>query len=294
VGTVRHRQLVNVLSTAIALQMAVALVALSARAGRNIDREAQARPATGAAATRTAGGVLAGGNFARRRGAERTSLTTAPTTPPTTATVGRTSAPLAESTVTTVSPATTTTTGNPTRTPSAAVPAGVPESSGSLADPVGDAFVHGAPASVIEGRADIVQAGADYETDRITFSVQVKRPSDPRQDERWAADGTSAVWAIDTNGDAVPDYRARYSFVDDDNLGGDVSRAGDGSRIVCTVAATYSARGYKLTLDPACLGSPSSFTYRVTIHYATDPSGVNPAVASDVAPDHGLFSPVAR
>jgi uncharacterized protein RhaS with RHS repeats len=123
--------------------------------------------------------------------------------------------------------------------------------------------------------------------------MQVQQPTDPRQDKRWAGDSTFAMWAVDTNGNGVPDFEIQYSF-DGTGLGGSVSRPGDESApSVCKVsAATYGPDGYSVTVDPACLGNPASFSYRATIYYDTNPKDDNADVVSDVAPNGGMSFPV--
>jgi hypothetical protein len=164
-----------------------------------------------------------------------------------------------------------------------------------MADPTGDTFVDGTQDPLTEARADIVRTGASYAPGAITFAMQVKQPNDPRQDERWAGDSTFAVWAVDTNRDGTPDYEIQFTS-DGSGLGGSVERAGDEvSPSVCEAsAAGYGADGYTVTVDPACLGNPKSFSYRATIYYDTNPQDENSNVASDVTPNGGLSFPITR
>ncbi|HEV7864596.1 MAG TPA: hypothetical protein VGR20_17950 [Acidimicrobiia bacterium] len=161
-----------------------------------------------------------------------------------------------------------------------------------MADPVGDTFVDGTQRPITESRGDIVQTGAAYGPGGLTFSMQVHRPADPRQDSRWSGDSTFALWEADTNGDAVTDYEIQF-YIDEGSFGGSVSRPGDpaGSSL-CDVAATYGSDGYSVTIDPTCLGKPASFAYRATMYYDTNPKDENADVVSDVAPNGGLSFPV--
>ncbi|HYT38719.1 MAG TPA: hypothetical protein VEN99_04370 [Acidimicrobiia bacterium] len=164
-----------------------------------------------------------------------------------------------------------------------------------MADPAGDTFVDGTNDPITESRADIVRTAAGYGPGGITFTMQVQTPGDPRQDKKWSSASTFVDWAVDTNGDGQPDYEIQYSL-DAGTLGGDVSRPGDetGATLCNVSAATYGADGYSITVDPACLGNPGSFSYRTTMYYDTNPKDDNADVASDVAPNGGMSFPIAR
>jgi hypothetical protein len=325
VGPVRHRRLINLLSMAVALQLAVSLVVLATRAGRDIGPRS---PAELSAKASQNGSILAGGTFTRRRGSKTPSgsagttatsaVTTAPAPPQTTATSAQpavttpptgspaTTKPAPESTTTTSRPsgATRTTSGTAPTTTSAPAPAAAtgaaaatPDAGrpGVLSDPDGDTFVDGSQKPVSESRADIVKAGAAYGPGGVTFAMQVKRPTDPRTDERWAADSTYAQWSVDTNGDSAPDFEVQYFFVDEENLGGSVSRPSQDGEPVCeATAVAYSDEAYLLTVDPACLGNPASFSFRATIFYDTNPADEDADVISDLAPNGGWSFPVGR
>ena len=326
-GPVRHR-LINLLSMAVALQLAVSLVVLAARAGRDIGPNSPVALSTKASQD---GSILAGGTFTKRRGAKSSAgrVGTTPSSPVTTAPApaagvapvdqpGTTTPPTAGPSTTRPAPETTTsTTARPsgaTRTTSgtapapaatstsarapatsAATPGGGRSGSGPLSDPAGDTFVEGSQKPVSESRADIVKAGAAYTPGGVTFALQVQRPTDPRTDERWAADSTYAQWSVDTNGDSAPDFEVQYFFVDEENLGGSVSRANQDGEPVCEASAVaYRDDAYALTVDPACLGNPASFSYRATIFYDTNPADEDADVISDMAPNGGWSFPVAK
>jgi hypothetical protein len=162
-------------------------------------------------------------------------------------------------------------------------------------DQSGDTVADGSRKPSRDARADIVRAGAVYGPGGVTFALQVQRPADPRTDERWASDSTYAQWEVDTNGDSVPDFEVQYHVVDEENLGGSVSKPGDGGEPVCGInAGTYSAEGYKITVDPACLGNPEAFSYRAALYYDTNPSDANADVVTDAAPNGGWSSSIAR
>jgi hypothetical protein len=163
----------------------------------------------------------------------------------------------------------------------------------ALTDPAGDTFVDGSQKAIAEPRADIVRATAAYRPGVLGFVMQLQQPVDPRTDERWAGDATFALWSVDTNGDGQPDFEIQY-YVVDGELGGVVSAPGS-TDTLCDIEAAYHPQGaYSAFVDPACLGNPASFSYRVTMYYDTNPKDDNADVASDVAPNGGMSFPVAR
>lgn len=296
-GPDRRRHLTNVLSIVVALNLVVALVGIYTRGngltgGWDRDRAD--------AEIMQAGSVLAGGHFTQRRTsppstAAPTSTTT--TQPPTTTTSATVPKPVSTTTRATVA-ASPRRTRTRDRTAAAAAPA--PRAPGgegrarSLSDPVADTFVDPTNTPVSESRADIVQAGAAYGAGGITFQTQVERPTDPRQDERWAGNSTFALWSVDTNGDTTADYEIRYLLADGTNVGGYVSRPGEDAALCSVSSATYDADGYKVIVDPACLGNPRSFTFRASMYYETNPSDGTASIATDNTPDKGWSPPVTR
>lgn len=320
-GPVRHRHLVNWLSLAVALQLSVALVGLAARAGRGVDPRAGTELSAGKAQNVN---ILAGTEIAKRRGAPQSESPSSTTAPAAVAAAGDgpMSPPAPPQSVTTAAAPVTTappTSAPPTRSgpsttgagPRAAAPrpgaatapaagtgpaaAGDKGQPGTLVDPAGDTVADGSRTPSRDARADIVRAGAAYRPEGVTFALQVQRPADPRTDERWGSHSTYVQWEVDTNGDSLPDFEVQYHLVDGQNLGGSVSKPGDGGEPVCGLrAGTYGAEGYKITVDPACLGNPEAISYRATLYYDTNPSDDNAEVVTDSAPDGGWSPPVAR
>jgi hypothetical protein len=47
-------------------------------------------------------------------------------------------------------------------------------------------------------------------------------------------------------------------------------------------------------VDPGCLGSPASLSYRASIYYGTDPKNENADVVTDVSPDGAMSGQVPR
>jgi hypothetical protein len=321
VGPVRQRQLIRLSSVLVALNLAAGLTVVYAHATGAADRQPRARvvagapPATGTATTAgsagASGGALAAGHFSNRRGSDTTSSTTAagpgPTSPAATApapAVTGSSAPV----VTTGPPATTATTRGPgaatpttspdeTTTTAGKTPAaGSTPGSGEVTDPAGDTFVDGTSKRVTEARADIVAAGAAFGPGGVTFTVQVRQPDDPRTDPKWSSDATFITFDVDTTGDGKPDFEVQYGY-DGTQFTGQVTHPGDDDSVPALCNATtagYGAAGYSVTIDPACLGNPTSLAFRVTTYYDTNPKDDNADVASDVAPDGGMSFPVTR
>ncbi len=179
---------------------------------------------------------------------------------------------------------------SPTGTPTAGP--GVPTV--TVTDPSGDTVVDGTGKPVAVGRADIVRAMADYTARAVVLTAQVAQPVDPKQDPNWISDSTYVSWALDTNGDGVADFEVQYYLASGAPVA-DVSRAGDTSNTsLCSAEAGYTADGYTVAIDPACLGGPATVSFRVTTYYDTDPKNTNSDVATDVSPDGGLSRPVAR
>jgi hypothetical protein len=232
----------------------------------------------------------------------RPGATTGPSVPAaTTATTPRPPGPTA---TTPAPPGTTPSTSRPaaTQPPTSATTATTsaatigPARQSALTDPEGDTFIDGTSDPITEPRADVVRTGVVYEPDWITFSLQVKEPTDPRADARWAGDSSFAAWSVDTNRDGTPDFEVQY-FVADGALGGSVSKlAPDGSsEVVCDAhTANYTTGGSSVTVASDCLGKPASFAYVLTIYYDTNPKDPNSDVASDVTPNGGLSFPVTR
>ena len=161
-------------------------------------------------------------------------------------------------------------------------------------DASGDTIVDDSGAGQANPRADIVQSRVTNTTKAIGFVVKVAQPVDPTRDPTWNSTATFVLWEVDTSGDGKPDFEIEY-FVEGGKLIGGVSRlSGTGSQPACEAEAGYTSESYVVGIDPACLGSPASLSYRATVFYAADPANQNTASITDVAPDGGLTGPVGR
>jgi hypothetical protein len=159
-------------------------------------------------------------------------------------------------------------------------------------DPTGDTVVDSSRAPQANAAADVVQSRATNTTKAIGFAVKVAQPADPTRDPNWNSPATFVLWEVDTSGDGNPDYEIEY-FLEGGKLIGGVSRlSGNGRQAACEAEAGYTSESYLVGIDPACLGSPASLSYRATVFYGTDPNSEDSV--TDVAPDGGMTGPVRR
>jgi hypothetical protein len=164
-------------------------------------------------------------------------------------------------------------------------------------DPKGDVVTDDEAGTPIDvPRADVIGANARYRWDELYFSLAVGEGVDPRTDPSWADGASVAGWVLDTNGDGSADYAVTY-VVGPNGLAGGVADLATPDEIRCPAKwVGYSHPGvYTLMLDPACVGSPVSFTWGAVLIYDTDPADENAPVVVDVAPDsEDLGGPVLR
>lgn len=159
----------------------------------------------------------------------------------------------------------------------------------TLSDPVGDPFDGDDPRP--EPRGDIVASTAEYQADRIVFTLKLTENSDPRTDPNWTSDLTFATWELDTTGDAKVDYAVQYAWdqgelyaiVTQPNQSGSAPPLCQASAVGFTPDSQYAA-----VIDPACIGKPASFAYRATTSYDTNVSDENAAFVTDAVPDKGM------
>ena len=187
---------------------------------------------------------------------------------------------------------------NAATTPTSGPPKGTTPSTTSgvwtvLDDVTGDTVVDSTHAPQANPRADVVQSRGANTTKGVGLAVKVAQPGDPTKDPTWASDATFVLWEVDTSGDGKPDFQVEY-FVDSGKLFAGVDRlTGTGTQAACQAEAGYMNDNYIVGIDPTCLGSPASFSYRATFYYAADPSTQNGESISDVSPDGGM-SPVIK
>ena len=189
---------------------------------------------------------------------------------------------------------TTPTTGSGSVQPTGKPPAKGPASQ-TVSDPTGDTTSDGTGNTMAQPQADIVRAQANWSAKAVVFAVQVAQPVNPGQDKNWAGDSTYIDWMLDTNGDGGPDFEVQYFFDPKGGLVADVSKAGDTSGTsACPAEAGYTADGYTVAIDPACLGNPATVAFRVTTYYDPDPANPNGSLATDTSPDGGYSGPISK
>ena len=168
----------------------------------------------------------------------------------------------------------------------------------SITDPTGDVINRDTNAKLTSAATDIVGATVDSGPQGIVLSFKTQQMADPANDPNWASPNTFVSWQVDGNGDGKVDDLIRFS-ADRATPGGIVgdlthwSGPGVPAKHCDAQAAFDPVAGYMLTIDPACMGSPASITYRVQLTYDTSPGATKPPLAFDVAPDQGLAGPVA-
>jgi hypothetical protein len=164
----------------------------------------------------------------------------------------------------------------------------------AIDDPRGDTIVDGTTERRPNNRVDIVRSQATNQPRGIVLTAQPAEPADPTKDPNWTSDSSFVAWQLDTTGDGRPDFEVQF-FVVDGSAAGFMTRVGDTSdEAFCDIEAGWVSNNYAVGFDPACVGSPATFSYRVTINYDSDPKNPDGDVLTDTAPDGGMSRPVAR
>jgi hypothetical protein len=163
-----------------------------------------------------------------------------------------------------------------------------------IEDATGDTVLDDGGPPQANARADIVQSRVANTTKAIGLAVKVAEPVDPTRDPNWASPMTFVEWSVDTTGDGQPDFEIQY-FVEGGKLIGGVYKAGNtAGQPACEAEAGYTSDSYLVGVDPGCLGSPASLSYRASIYYGTDPKNENADVVTDVSPDGAMSGQVPR
>lgn len=161
-----------------------------------------------------------------------------------------------------------------------------------MSDATGDTVADSSRAPQGNARADMVESRATNTTKAIGFAVKVAEPVDPTRDPTWSSVATFVLWEIDTSGDDKPDFEVEY-FLEGGKLIAGVSRVtANGPQAACEAEAGYMSESYVVGVDPACLGSPASLSYRATVFYAIGPN--TEESITDVSPDGGMSTPLRR
>jgi len=167
----------------------------------------------------------------------------------------------------------------------------------AITDPSGDVINRDTNAKLTSPATDIVAATVDSGAQGVVLTFKTQQMGNPATDPNWASPYTFVSWQVDGNGDGKVDDLIRFS-ADRDTPGGIVgdlthwSGPGIPAKHCDAQAAFDPTNGYSLTINPTCMGSPASITYRIQLTYDTSPGATKPPLAFDVAPDQGLAGPV--
>lgn len=143
----------------------------------------------------------------------------------------------------------------------------------------------GSPAAG-EGRADILEVCAQYETDLLTFSMRVADPTDPAADASWADGDTLAAFAIRADAAAYGGPSGQVFLRVEGGTFSSVATWFDDQTSVCNGTAELDGDWYRASFDPGCLDVPDTISYAGYLQYDADPASNNPATTfGDRAPE---------
>jgi hypothetical protein len=148
-----------------------------------------------------------------------------------------------------------------------------------------------------EPRADVLSASASYQPGAIVLSAKVANPVDPRSDATWTNTPSAVSWFIDTTGDKQFDYHIVWG-VDTGKLYSEIMAKADDNTPICTGAGqgttpSLGADGsYVVTLNPACIGNPSSFYWGGRSEFGADGSQIIDRFPDDTQPPNNYFGPI--
>jgi len=146
------------------------------------------------------------------------------------------------------------------------------------------------------GQADILQTTAAYKPAEITFTAKTGLPEDPSQAPNWNTPTTGIDFMIRTAA-AAPgfDYVVHYFSVNH-VIKGTVYGGSDDLRenpLCQATMATYSGKTFRVSIDPACIGKPETFTFGHRMTYKSDINDpASPVIIDSV--DNGTFSAAAN
>ena len=145
------------------------------------------------------------------------------------------------------------------------------------------------------GQADIFASTAAYKPAEITFTAKTSIPENPSETANWNTPSTGIDWLIRTKA-AAPDYDfVVHYFSVNGRVNAAVFGAKDVNRENALCPATmvaYSGKTHRVSIDPACIGKPESFTFAHFMHYKSDINHAASPVVIDAA-DNDAFSVAA-
>jgi ribosomal protein L24E len=145
------------------------------------------------------------------------------------------------------------------------------------------------------GQADILTTTAAYKPGEITFTAKTGIPEDPAESPNWNTPTTGIDFMLRTKAAAPAyDYVVHY-FAVNGKINGTVYPGNDDLRekpLCQATTATYSGKTFRISIDPACIGRPETFTFGHRMTYKSDINNPASPVIVD-AVDNGNFSAAA-
>jgi hypothetical protein len=133
---------------------------------------------------------------------------------------------------------------------------------------------------------DIIAAGFGHDASGFVFSMRLVDPTDPAKDPVWRNCCAAVGWAVDANGDGVPDFIALIG----PGAPGTVEAVlfGFDSDVACQGTATFTPEvGYTASFSSQCPMHGSTIRLQALAAY-----GDNPDIPVDTAPDNGWSAPI--
>ena len=156
----------------------------------------------------------------------------------------------------------------------------------SLTDQTGDPR----PTSTVGG-GDVIGSTAAYKISEITFTLKTAVPENPAETPNWGTPSTGIDFLIRTKA-AAPDYDYVVHYFYSGKINGTVYAASDANRehpLCQATRAEYSGKTHRVSIDPACIGRPESFTYAHFMTYKSNIADPTSPVVVDAA-DNDTFS----
>jgi ribosomal protein L24E len=145
------------------------------------------------------------------------------------------------------------------------------------------------------GQADVITTTAAYKPGEITFTAKTGIPENPADSPNWNTPTTGIDFMIRTKA-TRPDYDfVVHYFAVNGKINGAVFNGKDALRenpLCQALMANYSGKTFRISIDPACIGKPETFTFGHLMTYKSDINNAASPVITD-AVDNGDFSVAA-
>jgi hypothetical protein len=155
------------------------------------------------------------------------------------------------------------------------------------AAPVPTVVIHDPVGDVAEPKSDVTAVGFGKNANGFIFSMNVVQAVNPKTDPGFQVGFSFVGWALDTNGDGLPEYIA---FLQGDGSGRVFAALlSPDSAEGCEGTAIYKPGvGYQAVFSPACGAGIHKFRMQAAMSYSADPNDNNPPL--DIAPNNGWSS----